>query len=188
MKLTRLSIPDIILIEPDYYFDERGYFSEYFRDDLFYDFSKINTTFCQDNISKSSKNVFRGLHYQLSPKAQSKLVKVIKGSIIDVIVDIRKGSNYFGKSLSLKLSENNQKQVFIPRGFAHGFYVKSKIAIISYKVDNYYCKELDRSINVLDNNLGINSIPDNVLLSDKDKFAPNFLDADKFNINEKLYK
>ena len=187
MKLTRLNIPDVILIEPDYYFDDRGYFSEYFRDDLFYDFSKIKINFCQENISKSSKNVFRGLHYQLNPKAQSKLVKVIKGSVIDVIVDLREGSDYFGESLSLKLSEKNQKQVFVPRGFAHGFYVKSENAIISYRVDNY-CKELDRSINVFDKNLRINSIPNNVLMSNKDKLAINFLDADKFNIVDEFYK
>ncbi len=187
MKFTKLEIPDAILIEPDFYFDERGYFSEYFRNDMFYSFSKIKFDFCQENISKSSYNVFRGLHYQIKPFAQSKLVRVIKGSIIDVIVDLRYGSNFFGKSLIINLNDDNNNQLFVPRGFAHGFYVKSDEAIISYKVDNYYSKEHDRSLNVLDDELGINFIPNDVYLSKKDKLAPKLSNSDLFNINDKLY-
>ena len=146
MNFIRTAIPDVIIIEPKVYGDERGYFVETFRQDKFEAFLGHKVNFCQDNESKSSYGVLRGLHYQLPPFAQSKLVRVIEGSVLDVAVDIRVGSATFGEYISVELSGDNKKQMFIPRGFAHGFVVLSDTCTFAYKVDNYYSPQCDRGI------------------------------------------
>ena len=181
MKFIKTDIPDVVIIEPRVFGDDRGYFMETFRQDLFEkNVRKIN--FIQDNESKSKRGVLRGLHYQLPPFAQSKLVRVIKGSVIDVAVDIRKNSPTFGKYVAVELSEDNKKQLFIPRGFAHGFLVTSDEAIFTYKVDNYYAPEYDRGIRFDDPDIDINwNFPkEEILVSDKDKNAPFLKDAEVF--------
>ncbi|MBD3840071.1 MAG: dTDP-4-dehydrorhamnose 3,5-epimerase [Epsilonproteobacteria bacterium] len=135
--------------------DERGYFVETFRQDKLEEFLGYKINFCQDNESKSSYGVLRGIHYQLPPFAQTKLVRVIKGAVLDVAVDIRKNSPTFGKHIAVELNEDNKKQVFIPRGFAHGFVVLSEFCIFSYKVDNYYSCEHDRGVAFDDESLNI---------------------------------
>ena len=156
MKFSKLEIPDIIIIEPDVFSDERGYFFESFKQNELDEFLGYHVNFCQDNESKSSYGVLRGLHYQEPPFEQAKLVRVIQGSVLDVAVDIRKNSPTFGKHLAVELSEENKKQLFIPKGFAHGFVVLSETAIFSYKVDNYYNGEFDRGIAFDDIALDIN--------------------------------
>ena len=155
MKFSRAEISDVIIIEPKVFSDERGYFFESFKQNELNEFLGYDVNFCQDNESKSSFGVLRGLHYQESPFSQAKLVRVIQGSVLDVAVDIRKNSPTFGKHVSLELSEENKKQLFIPQGFAHGFVVLSEIAIFSYKVDNYYDLNSDRGIAYNDPNLKI---------------------------------
>ncbi|OIR23722.1 dTDP-4-dehydrorhamnose 3,5-epimerase [Bathymodiolus thermophilus thioautotrophic gill symbiont] len=171
MLFERLEISDIILIEPTIHGDERGYFLETFRQDLFEDFIGKKVNFIQDNESKSNKGVLRGLHYQLPPYEQAKLVRVIKGSVLDVVVDIRKSSPTFGNSVTVELSDKNKHQLFIPRGCAHGFVVLSHEAIFAYKVDNIYKPEFEKGIIFNDKALNINWIlPKNELrLSDKDQ-------------------
>ena len=181
MKFIETKIPEVIIIEPKVFGDERGYFMETFRQDLFENnIRKIN--FIQDNESKSKRGVLRGLHYQLPPFAQSKLVRVIKGKVLDVAVDIRKNSPTFKKYVAVELSEDNKRQLFIPRGFAHGFLVLSEEAIFSYKVDNYYSPEHDRSIRFDDLEIGINwNFPEEeLIISEKDKNAPFLKDAEIF--------
>ena len=174
MKFIPQAIPDILLWEPNLRKDNRGYFVETFRKDILEDAIKHKINFVQDNESKSTKGVLRGLHYQIFPYAQSKLVRVIEGSVLDVVVDLRKSSQTFGKHLSIVLSSENKFQLFIPRGFAHGFVVLSDEAIFSYKVDNYYSKEHERGIAYKDKNLGINwQLPfEKLKLSEKDKNYP----------------
>jgi dTDP-4-dehydrorhamnose 3,5-epimerase len=181
MKFIKTEIPEVVIIEPKVFKDERGYFMESFRQDLFEkNIGRIN--FIQDNESKSKKGVLRGLHYQLPPFFQSKLVRVIKGSVIDVVVDIRKGSPTFGKYVAVELSEDNKRQLFIPRGFAHGFLVTSEEAVFVYKVDNYYSPESDRNIRFDDPDINIdwNFPKDKILVSEKDKKAPFLKDAEIF--------
>ena len=179
MKFIPQSIPDIILIEPTLHGDDRGYFAETFRQNLFNDAigSKIN--FIQDNESKSSKGVLRGLHYQVAPFSQSKLVKVIEGAVLDVVVDIRKSSPTFGHHEAIELTANNKCQLFIPRGFAHGFVVLSDTATFTYKVDSYYAPEHERGIAFNDQELKINwqLKPDILQLSNKDKNNPTLANA-----------
>ena len=155
MKFSRAEIPDIIIIEPSVFSDDRGYFFESFKQNELNEFLGYDVVFCQDNESKSTYGVLRGLHYQKPPFAQAKLVRVIQGSILDVAVDIRKDSPTFGKHISIELNDQNKKQLFIPRGFAHGFVVLSETAVFAYKVDNYYNKESDRGIAFNDPELGI---------------------------------
>ena len=190
MKFTRFDIPDVIFCEPQVFGDERGYFIEAFRKDKLDKFLGYKINFCQDNESKSSFGVLRGLHYQLAPHAQSKLVRVISGAVLDVAVDIRKGSPYFGKHVAVELSEENKKQLFVPRGFAHGFVVLSEEAVFSYKVDNYYHPESDRGIAFNDKSLGIDwKLNSNELkLSEKDIKQPLFKNADYFDHSIKLYE
>ena len=138
MNFTRLEIPEVILCEPKILSDERGYFSETFRHDKLEEFLGYSVNFCQENESKSSYGVLRGLHYQLAPYAQTKLVRVLQGAVLDVSVDLRKDSPTFGKHIVIELSEENKKQILIPKGFAHGFITLSKEAVLTYKVDNYY--------------------------------------------------
>ncbi len=179
MKFTRTKIRDIILCEPDVFGDDRGYFVETFRKDKLEEFLGYKIDFCQDNESKSTKGVLRGLHYQLAPYVQTKLVRVIKGRVLDVAVDIREGSKTFGQHIAVELTEENKKQLFIPRGFAHGFLVLSDEAIFTYKVDNYYSPECDRGIAYNDNDLNIDwGMHDKLLqLSDKDLKQVKFKDA-----------
>lgn len=190
MKFTRLEIPDLILCEPQVFGDDRGYFLEAFRQDKLNTFLEYKINFCQDNESKSSFGVLRGLHYQLAPYAQTKLVRVIKGSVLDVAVDIRKGSSTFGKHVAIELSAKNKKQLLVPRGFAHGFVVLSEEAIFAYKVDNYYHPEGDRGIAFNDKSLGIDwKLNSNELkLSEKDLKQPFFKNADYFNYSINQYE
>ena len=174
MNFIPQSIPDVLLIEPTVHGDSRGYFMESFRQDLLDDFLGYEVNFVQDNESKSSKGVLRGLHYQLPPSAQAKLVRVIEGSVLDVAVDIRQSSPTFGQYVSTKLSSENRHQFFIPRGFAHGFVVLSEIAIFAYKVDNYYSPNDDRGIAYNDIDIDIDWLlnSDEIQLSYKDKSHP----------------
>ncbi len=155
MKFIAQTIPEIILIQPKVHGDTRGYFVETFRQDLFEQAVGHPVSFVQDNESKSSYGVLRGLHYQLPPYAQSKLVRVITGSVLDIAVDIRIGSPTFGQHVAVELSEENKHQVFVPRGFAHGFVVLSETATFAYKVDNYYSPECDRGLAFDDKQLNI---------------------------------
>jgi dTDP-4-dehydrorhamnose 3,5-epimerase len=168
------SIPDVLLIEPTVHGDSRGYFMESFRQDLLNDFLGYEVNFVQDNESKSAKGVLRGLHYQLPPSAQAKLVRVIEGRVLDVAVDIRQSSPTFGQYVSKELSSDNHHQLFIPRGFAHGFVVLSESAVFAYKVDNYYSPNDDRGIAFDDPEIDIDWVlkSDELQLSDKDKSQP----------------
>jgi len=148
-------IPEILVIQPKLHGDERGYFVETFRQDKFEEALGYKVKFVQDNESKSSKGVLRGLHFQLAPHAQSKLVRVIEGAVLDVAVDIRRGSPSFGQHVAVELSGTNKKQMFIPRGFAHGFVVLTNTATFAYKVDNYYSPECDRGLAFDDIDLNI---------------------------------
>jgi len=181
VKFTRAEISDIIIIESNIYKDDRGYFIESFRTDKLEDFLGYKIDFCQDNESKSNKGVLRGLHYQLPPFAQTKLVRVIKGKVLDIAVDIRKGSPTFGKYVTVELSGENKKQLLIPRGFAHGFVVLEDDTIFSYKVDNYYAPEHDRGILYSDKELSIDwKLPKNtLLLSSKDIKQPTLNQVDE---------
>jgi dTDP-4-dehydrorhamnose 3,5-epimerase len=164
MEFVKQTIPDVVLIKPKVHGDDRGYFVETFRQDKFEDAIGYKVSFCQDNESKSSKGVLRGLHFQLPPYAQSKLVRVIEGKVLDVAVDIRHGSPTFGQYISAELSAENKHQLFVPRGFAHGFVVLSDIAIFAYKVDNYYSPECDRGLAFDDESLNIDwQLPDSQL-------------------------
>jgi len=179
-----------MIIEPIIFSDNRGYFAETYRKDKLEEAIGYSIDFVQDNESKSSYGVLRGLHFQLPPFAQSKLVRVIKGKILDVAVDIRKGSPTFGKYVSIELSEENKRMVFIPRGFAHGFVVLSDEAIFSYKVDNYYSKENDCGIAYDDPSLGIDwqLDTDSLKLSEKDQAHQLLSDADRlFDYSENFY-
>ena len=178
MQFTRTSIPDVVIIEPTVHGDLRGYFVETFRADKLEDFLGFKINFCQDNESKSSKGVLRGLHYQLPPHAQTKLVRVISGRVLDVAVDIRKDSPTFGKYVAVELSAENKKQLLVPRGFAHGFVVLEDDTIFAYKVDNYYSPQCDRGIAFDDKNLNIDWIlnHDELNLSDKDTKQPKLFD------------
>lgn len=189
MKFTRCAVPDVILIEPLVHGDERGYFVETFRKDKFEEFLGFGVDFCQDNESRSSYGVLRGLHYQLPPFAQSKLVRAVQGRILDVAVDIRRGSPTFGQSVAVELDDKNKKQLFVPRGFAHGFVVLSDYAVFAYKVDNYYSPECDRGIAFDDKSLGIEwVVPQEMLgLSNKDTKQPLFADAQLFEYGQNLY-
>ena len=179
MNFIPQSIPDVLLIEPTVHGDSRGYFMESFRQDLLDDFLGYEVNFVQDNESKSSKGVLRGLHYQLPPSAQAKLVRVIEGKVLDVAVDIRQSSPTFGQYVSKELSSDNRHQLFIPRGFAHGFVVLSDSAIFAYKVDNYYSPAYDRGIAFDDKEIGIDWVlkSDELQLSDKDKSQPVLSEA-----------
>lgn len=179
MHFVRTEIEDVIIVEPQVYGDERGYFVETFREDKLSDFLGYKINFCQDNESQSSRGVLRGLHYQLHPAAQTKLVRVIQGRVLDVAVDIRKGSPTFGKYVSVELSGENKRQLLVPRGFAHGFAVLEDNTIFAYKVDNYYSPENDRGIAFDDEALCIDwKIPkEELLLSQKDKMQPKLAET-----------
>jgi len=190
MKISKTKLEGVFLIEPKIFGDDRGYFTETFREDLFEEAIGHKVDFIQDNESKSSFGVLRGLHYQLPPFSQSKLVRVIEGSVLDVAVDIRKGSATFGQYIAVELSGKNKHQLFVPRGFAHGFVVTSDTAVFAYKVDNYYAPKYDRGLFYNDSAIGIEWGIDSkkLLLSQKDKVQPLFAEADLFDYNKNLYK
>ena len=188
MNFIRTNIPDVIIIEPTVHGDDRGYFVETFRADKLEEFLGFKINFCQDNESKSSRGVLRGLHYQLPPHAQSKLVRVIQGRVLDVAVDIRKNSPTFGQHVAVELSADNKKQMFVPRGFAHGFVVLEDDTIFAYKVDNYYSPQCDRGIAFDDAALNIDWIlnKEELNLSAKDKVQPlleNTNDLFEYGVN-----
>jgi dTDP-4-dehydrorhamnose 3,5-epimerase len=170
MKATPLTIPDVILIEPKVFGDERGYFYESFNQTAFNQVIGYDVQFVQDNHSKSQKGVLRGLHYQLAPKAQGKLVRVIQGEVFDVAVDIRKDSPTFGQWVGVILSAENKRQLWIPAGFAHGFITLSESAEFLYKTTDYYAPEYERCIAWNDPEIGINwPLDQTPVLSDKDQ-------------------
>lgn len=180
MTYIETEIPGVWIIEPKVFEDARGYFMEAWKKEEFEQHvGKIN--FVQDNESCSSKGVLRGLHYQLAPYSQSKLVRVIKGTVLDVAVDLRVGSPTFGKYVSVELSGENKRQFFVPQGFAHGFHVLSDEAVFTYKVDNPYTPSHERGIRFDDPSVGVDwGITDSAVvnLSDKDRNAPLLKDAE----------
>lgn len=169
MEVIKTAIEGILIIEPKIFKDARGYFFEAFSQKVF-DEKVMPIRFVQDNESMSSYGVIRGLHFQRPPFTQSKLVRCVKGRVLDVAVDIRKGSPTYGQHVAIELNEDNHRQVFIPRGFAHGFSVLSETAVFQYKCDNFYAPEADGGISIKDESLGIDwQIPtENAILSEKD--------------------
>lgn len=179
MEFIRQNIPEVVLIKPTVHDDKRGYFSETFRQDLFEAAIGYSINFVQDNESQSTQGVLRGLHYQLPPYAQAKLVRVIKGRVLDVAVDIRRSSPTFGQHVAAELTGENKHQLFIPHGFAHGFVVLSEHATFAYKVDNYYAPKHDRGLAFNDAALGIDwQLPlQQLQLSAKDQSQPTLDNA-----------
>ena len=190
MNVITTDIEGVVIIEPRIFTDDRGYFFESFSERDFN--SQVRTVrFVQDNESRSSYGVLRGLHFQKPPFAQSKLVRVVKGAVLDVAVDIRKGSPTFGKHVAVELTAENHRQFFIPRGFAHGFSVLTDDVVFQYKCDNFYAPQSEGAIAWDDPALGIDwQIPaDKIILSAKDKCHPLLKDAEwLFHNNEKLYE
>lgn len=189
MEVIKTALDGVVIIEPKIFGDARGYFFESFSQREFTE-KVCDTVFVQDNESKSSYGVLRGLHFQLPPHAQSKLVRVVSGRVLDVAVDIRRGSPTFGKWAMAELTGENHRQFFIPRGFAHGFVVLSPEAVFQYKCDNFYSPESEGAVAWNDPALGIDwqLPPDRILLSDKDRRNPLLADAARlFDFNDKLY-
>ena len=189
MEVIKTAIEGVVIIEPRIFKDARGYFFESFSQKEFNE-KVMPINFVQDNESMSSYGVMRGLHYQKMPYTQSKLVRCVKGAVLDVAVDIRKGSPTFGQHVAVELTEENHRQFFVPRGFAHGFAVLSETAIFQYKCDNFYAPQADAGIQLLDEELGIDwRIPTaEALLSEKDLKHPCLRDAVlDFDIMDKLY-
>lgn len=179
MKLTETGLEGLVVIEPAIFEDDRGYFFESYNEGKFKK-AGLDFTFVQDNQSKSTYGVVRGLHYQIEPHAQTKLVRVLHGRILDVAVDIRKSSATFGKWMSLEISDSNKKQLLIPKGFAHGFSVLSDTAVVLYKCDVLYAPESERGIIYNDTDLNINweINPDDIIVSGKDKLLSTLKDAE----------
>ena len=179
MKIIKTAIPDICIIEPSVFGDHRGYFLESFNLEKFQE-NIGPIKFIQDNESKSFKGVLRGLHFQKPPYSQAKLVRCLEGRVLDITVDIRKGSPTYGKHIAIELSGENKRQLFVPRGFAHGFLVLSESAVFAYKVDNTYAPESDAGIKYNDEELNINwgLNDDEVQLSEKDKNLVSFQDLE----------
>lgn len=189
MEVIKTDIEGVVIIEPRIFHDDRGYFYESFSQREFEE-KVCKTTFVQDNQSKSSYGVLRGLHFQKPPYCQSKLVRCIKGAVLDVAVDIRKGSPTFGKYVAVELTEDNHRQFFVPRGFAHGFAVLSEEAVFQYKCDNFYNKASEGAVAWNDDALAIDWKIDlsKVLLSDKDKLNKTIAEADfLFDYNTDYY-
>ncbi len=189
MKVIKTAIEDVVIIEPDVFGDSRGYFFESYSQKKF-DEQVRKIEFVQDNESKSRYGVLRGLHFQKGKDAQSKLVRVVKGRVLDVAVDIRKGSPTFGQYVAVELTEENHRQLFVPRGFAHGFSVLSEEAVFQYKCDNLYAPHAEGAIAWDDPDIGIDwHLPsEDVLLSAKDAAHPRLKDAEYlFNYNEDYY-
>ena len=191
MEFVPQAVNGVLVIELKVLGDERGYFVETFRQDKLEDALGYKVNFIQDNESKSFKGVLRGLHFQLAPHAQSKLVRVIKGVVLDVAVDIRKGSPSFGQHVAVELSGANKKQIFIPRGFAHGFLVLTDTATFAYKVDNFYSPECDRGLafDDIDLNIDWKLTKQELLVSDKDSQQPRLTElTDCFDYNYNDYE
>lgn len=180
MKIVKTDIEGVVLIEPRLFDDERGYFFEAFTERDFVE-QVCDIRFVQENEAKSSYGVVRGLHFQLPPHAQSKLVRVVSGRILDIAVDIRKSSPTFGRYVAVELSSENHRQIFIPHGFAHGYSVLSEEAVVEYKCDNYYAPESEGAVAWNDAALAIDwGIPaDKVILSEKDKHHPTLAECNK---------
>ena len=190
IEVKKTDIEGVLIIEPKVFGDARGYFLESFNAKEFAEKTGLNINFVQDNESMSSYGVMRGLHFQNPPYTQSKLVRCVKGAVLDVAVDIRKGSSTYGKHVTVELTEDNNRQFFVPRGFAHGFAVLSETAVFQYKCDNFYAPQADGGISILDDSLGIDwKIPtDKALLSEKDTKHSLLKDFDSpFDINVNLY-
>lgn len=189
MEIIKTAIDGVVIIEPKVFKDQRGYFFESFSQREFEaKVRKIN--FVQDNESMSSYGVMRGLHFQRPPYTQSKLVRCVRGKVLDVAVDIRKGSPTYGKHVAVELSEDNHRQFFVPRGFAHGFAVLSDTAVFQYKCDNFYAPQADGGISIKDESLGIDWIipTDMAILSEKDTLHSCLKDFDSpFSYDEDLY-
>ncbi|KAF1367962.1 dTDP-4-dehydrorhamnose 3,5-epimerase [Yokenella regensburgei] len=176
MNIIKTEIPDVLIFEPKVFGDERGFFMESFNQKAFEEAVGRKVEFVQDNHSKSSKGVLRGLHYQLPPFAQAKLVRCVVGEVYDVAVDVRKDSETFGKWVGVNLSAENKRQLWIPEGFAHGFMVLSDEAEFLYKTTNYYAPNSDRGLAWNDPDIGINwPLPGKPILSDKDSKQPPLL-------------
>jgi dTDP-4-dehydrorhamnose 3,5-epimerase len=180
MKVTPLAIPDVLLIEPQVFGDDRGFFFESFNQNKFEEAMGKKINFVQDNHSKSVKGVLRGLHYQLTPKAQGKLVRVIQGEVFDVAVDLRQSSPTFGKWVGEILSADNKKQMWIPEGFAHGFVTLSDTAEFLYKTTDFYSKEHEQAIRWNDETIGIQWPIKDISLSAKDETAQSLQEASYF--------
>ena len=189
MNIKTTPFKEVFILKPKVHLDERGAFMESFNEREVENLLGRKIAFCQDNQTVSKKGVLRGLHYQLPPFSQTKLVRVIQGKVLDVVVDIRKGSPTFGHHFSCELSAENQAQIYIPRGFAHGFITLSETSIFMYKVDQYYNFESEGSITPNDSALGIDwQIPESELIqSEKDKQHPLLKDAALFDYNRDLY-
>lgn len=190
MKIIETQLEGVLIIEPKLFNDERGYFFESFSQREFSE-KVLPINFVQDNESMSSYGVMRGLHFQRMPYTQSKLVRCVKGAVLDIAVDIRKGSPTYGQHVAVELTEDNHRQFFIPRGFAHGFSVLSETAVFQYKCDNFYAPEYDGGIQLMDNSLNIDwQIPtEKAILSEKDLKHPLLENFDSpFIYGEDLYK
>lgn len=194
MKAITTAIKGVVIIEPNVYEDRRGYFFESYSErdfnEAMFPILGHGIRFVQDNESKSSYGVMRGLHFQVPPFTQSKLVRCVKGAVLDVAVDIRKGSPSYGQYVAVELTEENHRQFFVPRGFAHGFAVLSETAVFQYKCDNFYHPQADGGLNIVDESLGIDwKIPtENALLSEKDTKHALLKDFDSpFSIDMNLY-
>lgn len=176
MKFYKTEISGLVICKPKKHYDNRGVFYETFRKDLLEEFIGYKVNFCQDNFSKSKFGVLRGLHFQKKPFAQSKLVSVIKGKILDVVVDIRKDSKHYGKKFCIELDDTENTQLFVPKGFAHGFLVLSEYAKVCYKVDNYYNPKEECGLNYNDESLKIDWKIDSrlIIINKKDKNYPMF--------------
>ena len=187
MEIIKTKIEGVLIVEPKVFGDARGYFFESFNAREFAEKTGLDIAFVQDNESRSKYGVLRGLHFQRPPYTQSKLVRVVKGRVLDVAVDIRKESPTYGQHVSCELTEDNHRQFFVPKGFAHGFCVLSEDAIFQYKCDNFYAPQADGGISILDASLGIDwgIEMDKALLSDKDTKHPCLKDFDSPFVYEK---
>lgn len=179
MEIIKTAIEDVVILKPRVFNDSRGYFFESYSKREF-DNMVAPINFVQDNESMSTYGVVRGLHFQLPPHTQSKLVRCVKGAVLDVAVDLRKGSPTFGRYVTAELTEDNHHQMFIPKGFAHGFAVLSEVAVFQYKCDNFYAPESDCGIYLLDDELGIDwhISPDKMIMSEKDLHRIKFSEFD----------
>ncbi|MEZ3524695.1 MAG: dTDP-4-dehydrorhamnose 3,5-epimerase [Muribaculaceae bacterium] len=189
MEVIKTNIDGVVIIEPRVFTDARGYFFESYSKREF-DEKVRPVNFVQDNESCSSRGVMRGLHFQLPPFTQSKLVRCVRGAVLDVAVDIRRGSPTYGQHVAVELTEDNHRQFFVPRGFAHGFAVLSDVAVFQYKCDNYYAPQADGGISILDTSLGIDwrIDPADAILSEKDTRHALLRDFDSpFDYNIDLY-
>lgn len=190
MNVIKTDIEGVLILEPKVFADARGYFFESYSKRLFDEAVGHPVDFVQDNQSKSTRGVIRGLHFQAPPFSQSKLVRCISGRVLDVAVDIRRGSPTYGRHVAVELTDDNRRMLFVPRGFAHGFSVLSDVAVFQYKCDNYYAPQAEGGISVGDTSLGIDwrMQPSQANLSEKDLRHPLFADfVSPFSIDEPLY-